>query len=239
MYSNLYRKNDVRLRKTFLYIALFSVVPFLIIGIVGFTGIFDITALDYDIGAWFYNLRLPARTTIITGITTIGNALQQTLITIFVVLLLALFKKWRTALWYGITVLMGAGVLNSLVKLFFHRVRPDQIEHLIDQGGYSFPSGHSMGSMILFGGLLFVLVRFLKAKRWAHSALKWIVGILLALLILSIGLSRIYLGVHYPSDVVGGFSLGLSWLSLSIALFGLPITQKEFFERRKYHINTR
>lgn len=226
-------------RKTFFYIALLSLIPFLIIGYIGHNDWSSVTALDYEIGAEFYALREPLRTTIATGITRIGDRQGQTYITIAIVIILFFARKWRTALWYGLTVLIGADFLNSFTKDIFQRIRPDQIEHLVVQDGYAYPSGHAMGSIILFGGLLFLIIRYMNASRNNLPIVKWAVSIFLLLLILAIGLSRIYLGVHYPSDVVGGYWLGLAWLCLSIGLLGYPLTEKEFKRKRKYQFKTK
>ncbi|RIW35145.1 PAP2 family protein [Bacillus salacetis] len=110
------------------------------------------------------------------------------------------------------TVALGGG-FNWLLKEYFKRQRPD-IEALVEQGGYSFPSGHSMGSFILYGALAFAVFR-LYDHRWS----KFIGAAALLLLVLLIGLSRIYLGVHYPSDILGGFSAGGVWLAFSILVY--------------------
>jgi len=163
-----------------------------------------------------------------TGITRLADVEAQTGVTVIAVVLISAFKKWRTGLWYGLTVFFGAGVLNGFVKNFYGRVRPDQIEHLIEQGGHAFPSGHAMGAVIVYGGLFFLFTQYSNSKTW-----KWFVGIISVILILMIGLSRIYLGVHYPSDVIAGFSLGFSWLCLAIAVYGLRATQHDF-QQPKY-----
>ncbi len=231
-YSN--RTNEKNRQKKIYMAALIGVLPFLYFAITGYIDGTQVTAQDYEIGAWFYDLREPARTTVAIAITRLADRETQILVTVVVTLLLVLLKKWRTGLWYGLTVLIGAGFLNAAVKALYARVRPDQIEHLIEQGGYAFPSGHAMGSMIIYGGLFFLLLRYLKSSRQHLGWEKWGLGFLFGLLILLIGLSRIYLGVHYPSDVIGGFSLGFTWLLLSIGLLGLRFTREEFRPKRKY-----
>lgn len=237
MYPYANRNDDNKWRKRFLYLALISVIPFLLFAIVGYNDWTGITEIDYKIGAFFYNLREPMRNTIAIAITRIADRSGQTLITVVAVVLLILFKKWRTGIWFGLTVLIGSDYLNDFAKNIFQRIRPDQIEHLVEQGEYAYPSGHAMGSMIIFGGLIFILVRYLNTLRRDTKVIKWVISIIFSILILAIGLSRIYLGVHYPSDVIGGFSLGLAWLSLSIAIFGYPFTKKEFSQQNKYRLN--
>ena len=237
MYQYSGSKNEATLRKIFLITALISILPFLYLALRGLTDPAGITEVDYQFGAFFYDLRTPIRTEVAIAITRIADILGQTITTVIITSILILVKKWRMGLWFGITVLLGAGLLNGLMKEVFQRVRPDQIDHLVLQGGHSFPSGHSMGSMIIYGGLLFILIRYINTRTTNGVIGKIALSVVLGVLILSIGLSRIYLGVHYPSDVIGGFSLGLAWLSLAIATFGLPFTKIEFQSRNRYQFN--
>lgn len=225
---------DDKIRKRFIYIALIGLLPFIYLAIVGYFDWTNITIQDYEIGSFFYEMRTPMRTTIATAITRLADFETQTMVTVAAVLVLLVLKKWRTGLWYGLTVLIGAGFLNGAVKEFYQRVRPTEIDHLIEQGGHAFPSGHAMGSMIVYGGLLFIMIRFLNSRRQSNPLFKWGLSFIIGFLILMIGLSRIYLGVHYPSDVIGGFSLGFAWLSLSIVLLGLKFTREEFQPKNKY-----
>ncbi len=112
---------------------------------------------------------------------------------------------------YFITV-AGGGLFNLLLKNFFERERPN-INRIMEADGFSFPSGHSMGSMTYYGFLGYLVLR---SKRKPLSKLG--LGILLCLVILLIGISRIYLGVHYPSDVLAGFIAGSVWLVTCISL---------------------
>ena len=133
---------------------------------------------------------------------------------LLVISMIWLFVK-RKDVWgmrlYFITV-AGGGLLNLLLKNFFKRERPN-INRIIEADGFSFPSGHSMGSMTYYGFLGYLVMR---SKRKPLSKLG--LGIFLCLVILLIGISRIYLGVHYPSDVVAGFIAGSVWLVICISL---------------------
>ena len=116
----------------------------------------------------------------------------------------------------GISILSNVAivtVLNQLIKRILQRPRPTEYR-IIEETGYSFPSGHSMVSMAFYGYLIYLIYRFVKNKY-----LKWISIVLLSLLICLIGISRIYLGVHYTSDVLGGFLISISYLVIYISAF--------------------
>ena len=102
-------------------------------------------------------------------------------------------------------------VLNQLLKRILQRPRPTEFR-IIEETGYSFPSGHSMVSMAFYGYLIYLIYRYVKNKY-----VKWISIAFLSVLICSIGVSRIYLGVHYTSDVLGGFLVSISYLILFIS----------------------
>ena len=111
-------------------------------------------------------------------------------------------------------------VLNQLLKRIVQRPRPTEFR-IVEETGYSFPSGHSMISMAFYGYLIYLIYKHVKNKY-----LKWISIILLSILICSIGISRIYLGVHYTSDVLGGFFISISYLIIYISA-----VNKFFIER--------
>ena len=132
-------------------------------------------------------------------------------------------KKHR---WYSIhvpVVALSSLLLMFLLKMIFHRDRP--LTPLLEAAqGYSFPSGHATMSITFYG-----LVIFLVWQNEKSVLLKWLLTILLALLIISIGISRVYLRVHYASDVLAGFCVGLMWLLLSLWL----LKRIEGYSRRK------
>ena len=102
-----------------------------------------------------------------------------------------------------------APLTNQIVKQFFRRPRPDLSFRLIEETGFSFPSGHSMTSMAFYGFFIYLVYNNVKNKT-----VKWLLITLLSLVIVSVGFSRIYLGVHYTSDVLGGFAEGIAYLVL-------------------------
>lgn len=126
---------------------------------------------------------------------------------VFLVVLFCLYRKYFSeALWVLINAALIAGIGNYLIKFVFERQRPS-VTHLVTETHFSFPSGHAMGSMLFYGTLILILPAVIKNQRWRIG-----VQIALGLLILLIGISRIYVGVHYPSDILGGYLLGAAWL---------------------------
>lgn len=196
-------------------------IPFILIVIMLAANRSLVNQIDYNIGSILHNLRNAQRNEIAIGVTTIGDVWSQTAITFMTVTLLLTLKEFKAALWYGVTVLIGAAGINAYMKSVFGRIRPDYIEHLVHETTYAFPSGHAMGTTIVFGGIAFIIYRLYKRQR-GFTTLAAIFCLSTAFLI---GLSRVYLGVHYPTDVLGGFSLGAAWLFFSIAVYGLKATE--------------
>jgi len=132
---------------------------------------------------------------------------------IFLTVLIMIFSKNRKMSFYiGLNILL-CFLLNQTIKILIARPRPIGI-NLIDEIGYSFPSGHSMMGVAFYGFLAYLIYHknISKKKKILYLGL-------FALLILLIGISRIYLGVHYASDVIGGYAISLAYLIIFIKLF--------------------
>jgi membrane-associated phospholipid phosphatase len=110
-------------------------------------------------------------------------------------------------------VLLIAGGLNRWLKDLIDRPRPEA-QHLVEAGSLSFPSGHAMSSIAFFGFLIYLIWRLI-STLWV----RWLLSLLLVLLILLIGFSRVYLGVHYPSDILAGYAAGGACLAVFISMF--------------------
>ncbi len=152
----------------------------------------------------------PELTSVMIGITSFGD--WGTVVSLSLVVLFVLFIRSSHRRLYTFSSIMAGGcLLNLLLKSGFHRGRPDAMQ-LVIAHGYSFPSGHAMGSMLFFGGLAYVV--FFSAQRHPVWRFLGILGCLIATLL--IGFSRIYLGVHYLSDVVAGFVAGLFWIGICV-----------------------
>ena len=135
-----------------------------------------------------------------------GSPLTIALLGVVVAVALLVGGK-RTLLSGWLAALVGGGMLDWVLKAIFRRSRPDTAWQFLVGHSWSFPSGHSMGSLIAYGMLAYLGVLFTRSTK---------AGVMIvasaALLVLAIGFSRLYLGVHYFTDVVGGFSAGAVWL---------------------------
>lgn len=138
-----------------------------------------------------------------------GDSATLTVVCIGVAALLV----WRGRAWLAFAWVMAVGgnaLLNVTLKSVFERVRPLHAEAIPNASGWSFPSGHTSGSVVALGMLAYVMLRTLP-RRW-HLP----VVLVAAALAFSIGCSRVFLGAHYLSDVVAGFASGVAWLALCI-----------------------
>lgn len=140
-------------------------------------------------------------------ITNFGGAIFLITLTI-VLLVLIKNKKIGISIFSNLVIVT---ILNQLLKAILQRPRPTEYR-IVEETGYSFPSGHSMVSMAFYGYLIYLIYKYVKNKY-----IKWISIVLLSILVCSIGISRIYLGVHYTSDVLGGFLISMSYLVIYIS----------------------
>jgi membrane-associated phospholipid phosphatase len=170
-------------------------------------------AIDKQVHDWARDERTPGATLFLTTMTIIGTPAGLGVLLAIVTGLLLARKRRRWAAYLVITSVVG-GLMNLELKRYFARERPDLAEALRRAHGYSFPSGHAMGSTIVFGALAYLAFRIL--KRWRHRAAAIAFA---ATMILSISASRIYLGVHWVSDVGAGIAAGLVWLLIATVAY--------------------
>jgi membrane-associated phospholipid phosphatase len=145
-------------------------------------------------------------TTIMRGISYMGSPTVLVIVGLLVILYVGYFRRhfWDASL--VPIALIGGIILNTSLKNLFHRERPELLR-LVEVSGLSYPSGHAMVSFVFFGMMIYLMWMNYQGRFG-----KIIFSLLFGLLILLIGISRIYLGVHYPSDVVAGFAAGSFWL---------------------------
>lgn len=138
-------------------------------------------------------------------LTALGGITLLTLLTLAVLAFLILRGQRASALFLAIAI-VGGQVLSHLMKFSFARPRPELVPHIVEVSSASFPSGHSMMSAVTYLTLAVMLAR---TERRIRIRVFYIV--VAAILTMLVGLSRVYLGVHWPSDVLGGWSLGAAW----------------------------
>ncbi|MGE5416558.1 MAG: phosphatase PAP2 family protein [Acidobacteriota bacterium] len=154
----------------------------------------------------------PGLTSFMEVVTEFGTFPLNLIVAFAATLVLYRYLEFRLDMAMPLLVLGGSWRLNDGLKVFFHRSRPI-FERLAEASGYSFPSGHSMHAMALYGFLAYLV--------WSDSPnilLRRVSMVVAFLVIVIVGISRIYLGVHYPSDVIAGFAAGGIWLIICIAV---------------------
>lgn len=130
----------------------------------------------------------------------------------------------------GISIIANLGIvtiLNQIIKFIMQRPRPTEFR-IIEETGYSFPSGHSMVSLAFYGYLVYLIYKYINNKHLKRTLI-----IILSILICIIGVSRIYLGVHYTSDVLGGFLISLAYLIIYIELVNKFVLEKNKDDRKE------
>ncbi len=171
-----------------------------------------VQAADEGTLFWFENHHSAAANMAMKFFTHLGDPKTVIAVVAAAVILFFLAGRWRTALVMLLASVLGLGIAES-VKRLVHRERPDVAWKLIDRPHTpSFPSGHSLNSMAIYGTLALLAARHLRRRR-AVCGLIRVVGFILPLLI---GVSRPYLGVHYPSDVLAGWTAGLACALLAL-----------------------
>lgn len=147
----------------------------------------------------------PALLRVFAALTHLGDVITLTLVSIAAIAWLLWQRRWRLALAFGLAT-GGGGALNRLLKSIFERVRPLHEHGVVVADGYSFPSGHSAGSAVVYGMLAWLLLRS-TPRRW-HAP----IVAAAAALVFTIGFSRVMLQVHWASDVAAGLASGTAWL---------------------------
>jgi membrane-associated phospholipid phosphatase len=167
----------------------------------------QVQEIDSAVHRWAATTRTEGSTLFFVTMTTLGAPITLGVIVTIVSGFLVLRKRWRWAAFLFVSTGAGA-LLNLALKSYFARARPELADALRTAHGYSFPSGHAMGSTVVFGALAYLAVRSLRTWKGRSAALS-----LAATLILSIAVSRVYLGVHWISDIVAGIAAGTLWMT--------------------------
>jgi len=163
--------------------------------------------LDTAVHEWCEAGRTPVLSALFVTVTTVGGPVGMAALVAAVLGVLISRHRARWA-WYLAITSSGGVALNQLLKFHYVRQRPDISAAVLGAMGYSFPSGHAMNATIILGALAYLAARSI--REWKHKSAALAA---LATLALAIGISRIYLGVHWASDVGAGFAAGLLWLT--------------------------
>lgn len=156
-------------------------------------------------------------TTMMTAVSFLGSTVTVTLVTIVIIGWLAVKRRVREALTVAFMI-GGAAIINTLLKLSFQRQRPTILQALVSEQSFSFPSGHAMASAALACVVVYLAWR---------TKYRWLAVVLGAIYVGAVGLSRVYLGVHYPSDVIAGWCVSIIWSYVVITSFRVQAHTKD------------
>jgi membrane-associated phospholipid phosphatase len=158
----------------------------------------------------------PTLDQIMLKITQLGNPTVVIIVTVITLILLWAKQYYQEAKFFLLACL-GAWILTTGMKLFFAKPRPLLWTHLISESSFSFPSGHALGSMVLYGFIAYLLSsHYPKFSQFIYGCTAMIISL--------IGLSRLYLGVHWPTDIIAGYGVGFLWLMVCLTLLKLQNT---------------
>jgi undecaprenyl-diphosphatase len=174
--------------------------------------------IDLDIAHWAYTLRNTGLTDFMINLTNLADVIGVLVILFTSALFFYIKKDNKYTIILAISTLINYGIVY-FVKILVHRSRPSSEIALVTETSYSFPSGHSIMAITFFGLLSYFLINYIRNKT-----LKFIFIFLATAFILTIGFSRVYLGVHWPSDVLASYSIGIIYLSI----IGMIKEYKEF-----------
>lgn len=171
----------------------------------------DTLAFDLRVRAAVHALASPGITRLSILVSEVGGPMVLVPLTLLLAAIFLWRRWWRGAVLLVVAVL-GAGVLDAALKQAFRRPRPVPFFDYKPPASFSFPSGHALLAFCFFAAAAAML-----APRLQRRSLRVLVWVVAVVAIVSVGLSRIYLGVHYPSDVAGGYAAGLLWTGIVVA----------------------
>ncbi|MEH2351519.1 MAG: phosphatase PAP2 family protein [Nostoc sp.] len=170
-------------------------------------------AFDTTFLLWLHQFANPILDNLMLFITNLANP-STVVIVVGVNLLLLWWRRYREEAIFFVLACFGGFILNTGLKLFFSKPRPELWHRLISEKSFSFPSGHALGSMVLYGFISYELAtHYPRFAKFIYS--------LTIILIAAIGISRLYLGVHWPTDIIAGYGVGFLWLMICITMLKL------------------
>lgn len=202
--------NALRHQRIALLILSLSLICFLLIAFLRSS----FSTVDANVNSWAVSIQSTAFTQIAKLIHYGFDTIALFIITLLIAVYL-LYKHYRTDALLLVGAMLGDFVIVAIVKRLIHSARP--LNGIIQETGFSFPSGHAMAAVVLLGLLTYFIWQHFKSRN-----VKILSGVLFILVSLVVGFSRIYLNVHWLSDVVGAYALGIFWVTFSIVAFRLP-----------------
>lgn len=199
-----------RLSPYIIFFGLFTLLGFSAIAVIAVLQ--PLNSFDLHTAAWVQSFETENLTGIMVFFSTMGSFKFTIIIALLVMIILFFVLKHRRELLFLAASLGGAALMNKLLKLGFQRERPF-VHRLVEETGFSFPSGHAMAAFALYGALAYLLWRHIR-PRWGRVLL---IGVS-CVMVLMICVSRVYLGVHYPSDIVGALLASGLWLCVMIGI---------------------
>ncbi|AFZ08307.1 phosphoesterase PA-phosphatase related protein [Oscillatoria nigro-viridis PCC 7112] len=184
-----------------------------------FEEVLEKQAFGFDT-AWIYWVHGYATPNLDAVMLTITQLADARVVVVIVALTLGIlwWRNHRSEAKIFAIACLGAFILNNGMKLFFAKPRPHIFPSLISETSFSFPSGHALGGFVMYGFLAYLLSsRFPKYSKFIYT--------LAVITIAAIGLSRIYIGVHWPTDIIAGYGVGYIWLMLCITMLKLQTRQ--------------
>lgn len=175
----------------------------------------DVSAVDSAILLTVAKTRSPWLTTVAVDVTALGSTTLVVLFSAFTLVVLLVLRERLGALQL-LAASAGAGILTLVTKNIIERIRPEEAQQLIVVSGFSYPSGHSVSTSALYLTIAIIAGRFVQ-----HSGAKAAMFMAVSAVLVMVGASRVYLGVHYATDVVSGISLGAAWALLLAGFFTL------------------
>ncbi|WP_293133630.1 phosphatase PAP2 family protein [Microcoleus sp. bin38.metabat.b11b12b14.051] len=173
---------------------------------------FDTTWLN-----WLHGYANPSRDVVMLTVTQLADA-SVVVVIVAVTLGILWWKHYREEAKFFALACLGALILNTGLKLFFSKPRPQIFPSLIAETSFSFPSGHALGGFVMYGFLAYLLsAHFPKFSKLIYT--------LAVVTIALIGLSRMYIGVHWPTDIIAGYGIGYLWLMICITMLKLQTRQ--------------
>jgi len=175
----------------------------------------DVSAMDSAILLAVAKKRTPWLTITAVDVTALGSITLVVLFSVFTLVVLLVLRDRLGALQL-LTASVGAGILTLVAKNLIERIRPEEAQRLIVVSGFSYPSGHSLSTSALYLTIAIIAGRYVQ-----HRGARATIVLAVSAVLIMIGTSRVYLGVHYPTDVVSGISLGAAWALLLAGFFTL------------------